>query len=508
MSFKKYYYLFLIIISITLLYWLPYLIKTNSFYPGLRFTGTISWFDPWDQNLYKSYINWGKQGHLMFINLYDTISMERLFIYIPYTFFGYLFQNLNLSASTLYFLMSILCSLVLGFTLNAYYFKLFNRFSISLFATILALMGGGLGFLFYPSLGVADISKALTLFSTISIPHHAISIVLTVCTIYIISFYKFEGLKNLFLIFILVFLQFIISPYIIANYLLSLGILIVIDIYTKKDFSKLKLLFTILFSFILYFLLIGNEIINSQTVKGVVSQKQYSPNLILIILGLGVILVFFIYGAVKIKNYSLTFALVWYLSTLVLIYSPLSSQYLFIRGAYVYFIAIVISGIIKFSSRNSINDLYILIGAIVFSSFTFFTIVYKTSTESKFNRYVYLSTEEVLGIDELNRIGNVGDGVLASNTISNLIPSRTNKRVYSGHELQTPNFPKRSNEVVSFFLGRMSENEIKNLLDNGNIKYVYYGYEELTLFGNKKISKMLEKVINYGDVTIYKVNLN
>ena len=70
--------------------------------------------------------------------------------------------------------------------------------------------------------------------------------------------------------------------------------------------------------------------------------------------------------------------------------------------------------------------------------------------ESSENRWVYLSADEGMVIDYLRLNGSDEQGVLASYRISNIIPAQTTKRVWAGHEFQTPDFHNRTQKLIDF----------------------------------------------------------
>ena len=92
----------------------PDLVKYLSKPADRWYGGQVSWFDPWDHNVYFSAIGWGKRGNLAFPNLYDTQSIRPLFIYTAYVLIGKLTKFLNISNPLSFHMAAIFLSSIFG----------------------------------------------------------------------------------------------------------------------------------------------------------------------------------------------------------------------------------------------------------------------------------------------------------------------------------------------------------------------------------------------------------
>jgi hypothetical protein len=98
--------------------------------------------------------------------------------------------------------------------------------------------------------------------------------------------------------------------------------------------------------------------------------------------------------------------------------------------------------------------------------------------------------------------------VLAEVTAGNYIPAYAHNIVYFG-QANTVQYDRKQAETTSFFSGKMSASEAKNLMQRGRISYVFYSIQEERDSKEYDVVKwypFLKQVYSNTLVTIYKVN--
>ena len=94
--------------------------------------------------------------------------------------------------------------------------------------------------------------------------------------------------------------------------------------------------------------------------------------------------------------------------------------------------------------------------------------------------------------------------MLASYRVANIIPAETSKRVWAGHEFQTPNFNSRIQEVNRFFSNKMTDNEAQSFLNKIKTTWVFFGPDEKDTVQLKDLKyKFLKPVIKKKNVILY-----
>jgi len=115
------------------------------------------------------------------------------------------------------------------------------------------------------------------------------------------------------------------------------------------------------------------------------------------------------------------------------------------------------------------------------------------------------------GIRFLRDNTNHNDVVLAEITAGNFIPAYSGNTVYFGQS-NTVDYDRKQLEVDRFFKGEMKEDEAKNFLQQGRIKYIFESVQEKDLSaqagksGGRSLDTsypFLKSVYNTDLVTIY-----
>lgn len=520
--FKKTTLIFLtlvVIVSQSLVH-LPDWIKWKNTPDGFWFTGQASWFDPWDLNVYFSAIGWGRRAGLIFQNLYDTQSDKPMQIYAIYTLLGKIFSSFTFSNAAIFHISVI----ILNFLLAGVVWWFLRIFLIKTYdakiAFVLVFFGGGLGWLFFPQLILPDLGQPGFIFeSATRRPHEAVSYGLFLLTIGALWKGAIEKRRNyLFIAGISSFIAFYFHPY----SALSLGVIVssfgLYSIYKEKrwvEFFKTphktslgQSLITLGVSGAFYLAIFGRQILSDPSSSGLVEQIQYSPNPFYAILGWGILFPFIVVTLLTpAQKLEINFLKLWFLSHFLIIYIPLGFQKLLIRGLWVVAVMLAVIGIGILAKKAKLRYGALLTAVVIFACISSVFIFTKKVSEPATNRWMYLSTGEKEIIDYLNSHGQNEEGVMASYRIGNIIPASTEKRVWVGHEFQTPDFKNRIAEVNAFYAGKMTSDDAKEFLKKSKAVWVFWGPDEKAIGGLSEIANqdLLEKVLINEKASLLKV---
>jgi hypothetical protein len=372
-------------------------------------------------------------------------------------------------------------------------------------------LGGGLGWLFFPRAVLPDLGQpGFTLESALRRPHEAVSLGLFLLALGL--FYKAIIKKKphfLFFGILATLIMLVFHPYSI----LPLGVVILgfgVYWWFKTDSLEFwKVLGSLVFVFVIYFLAIGKDLLSNSGFSGLASQVQHSPSPFQAILGWGMLFPFILLAFMaKERQVELRFLQIWFISGWLIIYLPFGFQKLLIRGLWTPAVIVAVLGVQEFCRRTSWNYYLVVILLVVFTSFSSFFVFLKTIGESAGNRWIYLSKQEGEAIEFLKNHGEDEEGVLASYQVANLIPAQTTKRVYAGHTFQTPNFEERIGEVNRFFAGKMVPSDAEIFLSRAKITWVFWGPEEKAIANLKVVphKNLLKPVMENETVGLYQYN--
>ena len=256
---------------------------------------------------------------------------------------------------------------------------------------------------------------------------------------------------------------------------------------------------------ITWFLTIGRELINNSGFSGLMLQVQKSPIPLLTVLGWGILFPLMLTGLFSQGDREKdNFFKTWFIFGWLIIYLPFGFQKLLIRGLWFPVVILAVKGIGWLTKKFSLNYISLAVIIIILSSPTSFSTFFRRLGESPENRWIYLSADEGEVINYLRLKDRDEEGVLASYRIANLIPAETSKRVWAGHEFQTPDFNSRIQEVNKFFSNKMTDNEARSFLNKTKIAWVFFGPDEKDIAQLKDLKyKFLKPVIKKNDVILY-----
>lgn len=497
----------IVIFTVNLLNRGPDLIKYLTKPANKWYTGQASWFDPWDHNVYFSAIGWGKRGGLAFPNLYDTQSKKPMLVYTAYVLIGKLTGFLNLSNSLSFHLAAVFFSFILGIIIWWFLGVFIKEKKEKAIIFILLIFGGGLGWLFFPQLVLPDLGQpGFTLESAFRRPHEAISLSLFLLAIGLFwRGIEIKKYKLLILGSVSAFLMSFFHPY---SFLTLIVIFFSYGIFywlKNNSIKYFKILIYLVLSGAVWFLVIGKSLIENPGFSGLIQQVQRSPAPLLAVLGWGVLFPLTLTGLFsKSDSKEDDFFKFWLIFGWMIIYLPFGFQRLLIRGLWFPLVILAVKSLSLLTKKLSLNYFSLAVIIIVICSPTSLYTFFRRLNEGPENRWIYLSADEGEAINYLRLKGRDEQGVLASYRIANLIPAQSTKRVWAGHEFQTPNFSSRIREVNRFFSGTMTDDEALNFLNKTKTSWVFFGQDEKEIAQSKKLKyRFLKPVINKNDMILY-----
>ncbi len=446
---------------------------------GYTYNYQASWFDPWDVNVYVTAIRNGQEGNILLKNHYNSIPQWRpSFIYPLYTLAGHLSHaNPYLIFHTLAIIVSCLTTVVV-FTC---YQHVFGTYKLAVLATIVCLLGGGVGAL----LGKTDISAAsqITSFnfqSATQRAHEGIGV-----TIYIVAlmttFYYYEGKKTKQAAAVIIgslLVGVVFYPYNILSYLL----ITFIYLYLKLRVFNVRpyaLLFTVA-SIVGTATLIYYFHLHSTTFSAAASENLPNVPITSMLIGYGGFISFFVLHTFIEKSTFTAdhkkmrlFLILWVSISIVLSYLPgLGFSRFYLRGLFFPLTGLMFLYLL-YTKNHVIRYFLTTFSIILLLSSRLNIFILRMEEVKGTNPWLYTHNDVIDALDFLKTRSE--DGVISHNyPISNFIPAYTGKRVYVGHMLQTPHAAERIALLTDFYLGKFSEEEAALFLKSNNITFVIY----------------------------------
>jgi len=466
------------------------------------FSKQVSWFDPWDINVYVAAVKDGQQGNFLLPNRYTTKTQSASLIYPLYTSAGLIlpqadpfliFYGLSIITAGLY-ILSV-------FTLSQFFLKNTTFASLN---TALVIFGGGLGWSLINNFQAADLYQTgFISHSTIQRPHEAIGMSLFLLALYLgFKFQKNQHSSKIILINLSLYLITLVPFY--PYYLPIFGLIQCLYWW----FLKLKKERLIMLAGVclvpagltlIYWLHLQHTDFSSVT-------NQFLPNasLFSVILSYGLILLVAGLAYTQSKNRpEQKFLLTWFLSTVLISYFPLGFARFYLRGLWLVLGLICLNWLKQIFDKN--KQLAWLIGLILASFIPLSTLTIfsqRLNAAHSNNAWIYLDKSIKTGFNFLEQ--QSADEVLSSYVIGNYLPAHTNKTVYYGHAIQSPNKKERLDNITRFYQMEMAVAEALNFLKENNINYVFYSSLE-QIIGPDLNYPFLQPVFNQDSTVIFNV---
>ncbi len=177
----------------------------------------------------------------------------------------------------------------------------------------------------------------------------------------------------------------------------------------------------------------------------------------------------------------------WLVVNALLLYLPVGLQRRFVEGLHLPILCLATAGLyFAWKLRPRWIGRYVL--ATTLSTFlllaTQFSNLYARPDPASLHP-LYLYNAEVDGLSWLRDNTGPRDTVIASPLLGNYIPTRAGNRVYLGHDLETVNHDPKAVLLGRFLRGEMVNPERANFIRQNNLRYLYFGPEEIALSEGK-----------------------
>jgi uncharacterized membrane protein len=233
----------------------------------------------------------------------------------------------------------------------------------------------------------------------------------------------------------------------------------------------------------------------------------YGPVLLLAILG-------FLYF-ISTRKWETSPAALWFLIVPLLLYIPVNFQRRFIEGWQVPIVIMAALGWFrliapwiskKFGPRSARFGLTLLIVTVSLSPVMQLTGMIAKAYLIQPLDLVHLSEEETGAIDYLQANAECDDVILSGYMVGNTLPAYVCIKSLIGHTSLTPFFNERVSDVDVFYDPLTPNSQRKELIDEFNIRYIYFGEEE----GNNGESyldqaRFLKLVYQNPKIAIYEI---
>lgn len=477
---------------------------------GYVFTGQASWFDPWDINVYVSAIRWGQTQGFFMENTYTSMPNQAIVYYPVYTLLGVIFANADpflvfhiFSAITTVFLITILITILS---------KIFKSNKVILLTTLAISLGGGLGFLAFPSFESIDTHMtSIMLLSAWQRPHEAIALSSYVLSLFSFYFSIKDGRRKWQMITILsLAVTLVFYPYYLLSFLLINLIFYGQNQATNQKFFMASLAMVgLMIVGLMYFNLSLNP-----TFAGVTGQTLTKPTLLSFSLGYGILLIPLIYQLffVKQKKALISFLLIWIVVSVSLLLLPVGFARFYLRGMMIALVIVTVKTLQQLCQKHFSAQypkiwlifLSYTVGLVLMTNLMMFS--YRLKETTRQNPWYYFPVSQQQAFEFLQTQTPPLSAVLSSYYIGNFIPALTDQRVYFGHLLQTPDTSSKQQFLTEFYGQAMDESQALATLKQNQVKYVYFSDNEKVNDQPTKLDySFLTEVFNNEEVIIYQV---
>ena len=186
----------------------------------------------------------------------------------------------------------------------------------------------------------------------------------------------------------------------------------------------------------------------------------------------------------------------WIVLFPILTYSPFNMQRRLIEGWWVDLITLSMVALVNIGKIKK----YVVPFIITLSMIGSFMIIYGgiLSVQTPMNP-LYRSAEEIKAIKELGSIAQVGDVVLASYEVSNVIPAWVPLYTLIGHGPESVNLKELEPQVSGFYNEDLSKQHKEKLIKEFDIKFIFFGPYERSQGDNEIFEIDLPLQIIYDD---------
>jgi len=465
------------------------------------FSGQASWFDPWDINVYVAAVGFGQTGQILLENLYTTAQQPPALIYPLYTIFGFIFRTTD--PWLVFYSLTVITATILIITIYWSSKVFLKEKNNSILATLLITIAGGFGWLAFASgFNSGDTSiTGFTFFSAFGRPHEALGLSLYIfilTNIYLFIEKKTSLRSKLYIIFGLCLLVIFYPYYLLSLMMIATVYFLVMRLPKSRwiewcGIAALPVLITCFYFFHL----------QKTSFVTVVSQQLSNVDPMAFVLGYGALLPIFFYISTKYRQERIVqYLTLWFFVSLLLSQLPLGFARFYLRTLFLPLIIqlFFLLGIWK-DKKVYLLNLFLPSLLILISLTSVYIFVRRIQAAFQNNPWFYQTKDTRVGLNFLKDQKN--GGVLSGYYIGNLIPAlMSNKRVYFGHLIQTPEASDKMQHLKDFYAGLLDDKQASIFLSQNNIVWIVYGPEEKKL-GKLPSYQFLESKFSNQDIDIF-----
>lgn len=500
----------------------------------------IGVFNPVDPPVYYSYIEQAKSGHWLFKDLFTSEPGQKPFLNLLWLAIGGLAKILSLSPILAFHLSRLILIPLFVFVVYKFCRLVFaeaqkERLKIKLTSVLFFFSGGFGGLVSFFSKNTIPLEswwpEAYAFWSIYHSPHFVASWILIVASFYfLLKGYLNGRWKEIVWAGLLAALASQFHSFYLALFVpISLAFAFY-ELFSKKIAGKKIFFQTIVYNLFLvpiafYYLW---YLLNDQVMFGRLFENiMLTPYLALVITAFGFNSIL---GGIAIFQYLKSkkggsqsaptliwdFIVIWAVSVLFLLYSPLPFQRRLIEGWQLPVVILAVPLLLLFLDiwRTSQGRLtrylfYLLIPLLFFSSnlvvwLNSFAIYHQPSRQPNF----YLSENLWQALSWLEKQGGWEEVVLTAHYTGLITPFLAEKKVFLGHNYETIKSQVKSKIVQWFFGGNGEDEKKKEFLKQTNVKYVIWGEREKQLGDFQPEEKdYLKKIFENRETRIYQITL-
>ncbi|MBI4652909.1 hypothetical protein HY750_01515 [Candidatus Kuenenbacteria bacterium] len=498
-----------------------------------------------DTPVYFSYLEQVKQGEWLFKNLFTSESQTKI-IFNPFWLGVGLIGKLFLLPVTLTFQIAriLLIPILIIISYLFISFVLENKGKRKI-CFILLLFSSGLGALFsnwlilfyHSSYGYINWSMDLwvpesNIFFTFYHTPHLIASLSLILLIFLFILLAFENNKKFYSILAGIFALFLFQfhPFHIPTIfgILSVYLLFLCIKYKKIKWNLIKhfiILILISLPSIIYHLLTLKY--NWLTWQKAIQNVCLTPSFLMTLISYGLLIILALIGLISIfknkkyKNDKFLFLIIWPITQLLLIYSPLNFQRRLTEGLHVGIVLLASFGLFFIynflkNKMKSVNfELFVNNKLLIFFVFILFFALSNIVILWKDVNFIYaqsdifyISNNKKIAIKWLAQNTNDEAIIFSSPINGNIIPAFSARTVYAGHGVETAFYLEKIKEIEWFFKNNKNDAKKYQFCKKNKIDYLFYGNEEKKLGEfNPEEKDYLEKIYQNKEVNIYKIKL-
>ncbi|MDH5606413.1 MAG: hypothetical protein OEY93_05955 [Anaerolineae bacterium] len=451
------------------------------------FNGFI--YNPWDGNSYIAKMRQGWNGSWTFKLPYTVKPGKGTYIYLYYLTIGHLARITGWSLLFTFHFFRILGVVALYLVLYKLCELIFDEIRPRWTAFLLAALGSGMGWIFYP-LGIVTsdvgVPEIYPFYASLSSAHFPLSLALMVLVI--ILFLQVEsGWKGRVGMVLTALLISIVTPFGTAIAGLTIGIswlwTRIQGVNNKNHLMNLFLfgLGIIPFSGYYFWLSQHHNAIQGWKIQNI----TITPPVWDTVAALSPLLWFAIPGGVaawKSGKRPYRLLVVWLGLNLVMAYAPFALQRRMLTGAFIPLALLATMMVERWLSGEGRKARVVKVVFIILCVMTSVMNVFVGFVASKsFEPVLYLSRGEYEALDWMQENLPADSIILSSPRMGLYVPAYTDHRVLYGHPYETVNAEYWDLAVNRFFAGDYSADEKADFLIEGRVEYVFYGPRERLL---------------------------